>query len=121
MSKRGPNPSSSPNLVRVSAISKEDTEDTADSAALKQGIASFYDESSNLWESIWGEHMHHGYYETLQGNEGNENVDESNMSQEGMLQGGGGGGGEIGLDLNDFPGGGEGETEETALLDSLKE
>jgi tocopherol O-methyltransferase len=30
---------------------------------LKQGIASFYDESSNLWESIWGEHMHHGYYE----------------------------------------------------------
>lgn len=41
------------------------------------------------------------------------------MSQEGMLQGGGGG--EIGLDLNDFPGGGEGETEETALLDSLKE
>lgn len=29
---------------------------------LKEGIASFYDESSQLWESMWGEHMHHGYY-----------------------------------------------------------
>lgn len=27
---------------------------------LKSGIASFYDESSELWESMWGEHMHHG-------------------------------------------------------------
>ncbi len=30
---------------------------------LKRGIANFYDESSNVWEDIWGEHMHHGYYE----------------------------------------------------------
>ncbi|PNH08447.1 Tocopherol O-methyltransferase, chloroplastic, partial [Tetrabaena socialis] len=29
---------------------------------LKAGIANFYDESSELWESMWGEHMHHGYY-----------------------------------------------------------
>jgi hypothetical protein len=27
---------------------------------LKQGIAEFYDESSGLWERMWGEHMHHG-------------------------------------------------------------
>lgn len=27
---------------------------------LKQGIATFYDESSGLWEEMWGEHMHHG-------------------------------------------------------------
>lgn len=25
-------------------------------------IQSFYDESSRLWEQVWGEHMHHGYY-----------------------------------------------------------
>ena len=25
-------------------------------------IQSFYDESSGLWEQVWGEHMHHGYY-----------------------------------------------------------
>ncbi|KMZ74939.1 Tocopherol O-methyltransferase [Zostera marina] len=31
--------------------------------ALKQGIAEFYDESSGLWENIWGDHMHHGYYD----------------------------------------------------------
>ena len=30
--------------------------------ALNEGIATFYDESSGLWEQMWGEHMHHGYY-----------------------------------------------------------
>lgn len=34
---------------------------------LNQKIQQFYDDSSPLWESIWGEHMHHGYY----GPEGN--------------------------------------------------
>ena len=29
---------------------------------LKIGIAGFYDRSSLLWENVWGEHMHHGYY-----------------------------------------------------------
>jgi tocopherol O-methyltransferase len=29
---------------------------------LKIGIAGFYDRSSQLWENVWGEHMHHGYY-----------------------------------------------------------
>ena len=31
---------------------------------LKDGIARFYDESSEIWEEVWGEHMHHGYYYT---------------------------------------------------------
>lgn len=31
---------------------------------LKKGIAELYDESSGIWENIWGEHMHHGFYET---------------------------------------------------------
>eukprot|EP00898_Chlorokybus_atmophyticus_P006870 jgi/Chlat1/7184/Chrsp57S06845 len=30
---------------------------------LKEGIAGFYDASSGVWEDMWGEHMHHGYYE----------------------------------------------------------
>ena len=29
---------------------------------LKKGIAEFYDESSSVWEDIWGDHMHHGFY-----------------------------------------------------------
>ncbi len=29
---------------------------------LTQQIQEFYDASSGLWEQIWGEHMHHGYY-----------------------------------------------------------
>ncbi|KAG8376548.1 hypothetical protein BUALT_Bualt09G0074900 [Buddleja alternifolia] len=30
---------------------------------LQKGIAEFYDESSGVWEDIWGDHMHHGFYE----------------------------------------------------------
>ena len=33
-------------------------------------IANFYDNSSQLWEKIWGEHMHHGYY----GKTGNQKI-----------------------------------------------
>jgi tocopherol O-methyltransferase len=29
---------------------------------LYRQIQEFYDASSGLWEGIWGEHMHHGYY-----------------------------------------------------------
>ncbi|MDJ0635853.1 MAG: methyltransferase domain-containing protein [Xenococcaceae cyanobacterium MO_188.B29] len=29
---------------------------------LYRDIREFYDASSRLWEQIWGEHMHHGYY-----------------------------------------------------------
>lgn len=32
------------------------------SSTLYQQIQEFYDASSGLWEQIWGEHMHHGYY-----------------------------------------------------------
>ena len=41
---------------------------------LNEGIAKFYDESSEMWERLWsdaggdGEHMHHGYY--ARGNRG---------------------------------------------------
>jgi len=38
---------------------------------LYQDIREFYDASSELWESIWGEHMHHGYY----GRNGNYKLD----------------------------------------------
>ena len=31
-------------------------------STLYQQIQQFYDASSGLWEEIWGEHMHHGYY-----------------------------------------------------------
>ncbi|CAA3001407.1 gamma-tocopherol methyltransferase [Olea europaea subsp. europaea] len=30
---------------------------------LQKGIAEFYDESSGIWENVWGDHMHHGFYE----------------------------------------------------------
>jgi tocopherol O-methyltransferase len=43
--------------VRDSVLSRERSTDE-----LKIGIAGFYDRSSKLWEEVWGEHMHHGYY-----------------------------------------------------------
>jgi tocopherol O-methyltransferase len=33
-------------------------------STLNQQIQQFYDASSGLWEQIWGEHMHHGFYGT---------------------------------------------------------
>ncbi|WP_346292207.1 methyltransferase domain-containing protein [Sphaerothrix gracilis] len=33
-------------------------------SSLHQQIQQFYDTSSALWEQVWGEHMHHGYYGT---------------------------------------------------------
>jgi tocopherol O-methyltransferase len=41
------------------------------STKLYQQIEEFYDASSGLWEGIWGEHMHHGYY----GKDGNLKLD----------------------------------------------
>lgn len=32
------------------------------SVTLSDRIGEFYDTSSGLWEQMWGEHMHHGYY-----------------------------------------------------------
>lgn len=43
--------------ARDSLVNKERSD-----ADLKDGIAFFYDRSSKLWEDVWGEHMHHGYY-----------------------------------------------------------
>ena len=31
-------------------------------STLQNRIKNFYDASSGLWEQVWGEHMHHGYY-----------------------------------------------------------
>ncbi|GLT25871.1 hypothetical protein SLA2020_009730 [Shorea laevis] len=30
---------------------------------LQEGIAELYNESSGIWEEIWGDHMHHGFYD----------------------------------------------------------
>ncbi|XP_012840918.1 PREDICTED: tocopherol O-methyltransferase, chloroplastic isoform X2 [Erythranthe guttata] len=36
---------------------------TSATETLKKGIAEFYDQSSGVWEDVWGDHMHHGFYE----------------------------------------------------------
>lgn len=47
-------------FVRVSAAR---TEMVLEWRELRKGIAEFYDESSGIWEDIWGDHMHHGFYD----------------------------------------------------------
>jgi tocopherol O-methyltransferase len=49
------------NLVRIGGTSSN-RHSTFMSNDLYQQIQQFYDASSSLWENIWGEHMHHGYY-----------------------------------------------------------
>ncbi|KAK2077149.1 hypothetical protein QBZ16_004783 [Prototheca wickerhamii] len=41
----------------------DNTAPSAPQDALKAGIAKLYDESESLWETLWGDHLHHGYYE----------------------------------------------------------
>lgn len=38
-----------------------------DSDALYKGISDLYDSSSEIWEHVWGEHMHTGYYDNADG------------------------------------------------------
>ncbi|KAJ6843242.1 putative tocopherol O-methyltransferase, chloroplastic [Iris pallida] len=47
--------------VRAMAAAVEAAASTRE--GLRKGIAEFYDESSGIWESVWGDHMHHGYYD----------------------------------------------------------
>lgn len=50
-------------ITRASSTTSTTTMSDAAARELKEGIAEFYDESSGLWEDIWGDHMHHGFYE----------------------------------------------------------
>ncbi|TVU28142.1 hypothetical protein EJB05_19651, partial [Eragrostis curvula] len=50
--------------VVMAASSTSTAEATPAPAGLKEGIAGLYDESSGVWESIWGDHMHHGFYDS---------------------------------------------------------
>lgn len=51
--------------VRRSSLPGMDAavEANVEAEKLKRGIAEFYDQSSGTWEDIWGDHMHHGFYD----------------------------------------------------------
>lgn len=49
--------------AREANVAVRSTSGGTEQAQLRRRIASFYDESSSLWEQVWGsEHMHHGLY-----------------------------------------------------------
>ncbi|KAI4322010.1 hypothetical protein L6164_021736 [Bauhinia variegata] len=47
----------------VSAVTRQMDMDVKEHGPLQKGIAEFYDESSGIWEDVWGDHMHHGFYD----------------------------------------------------------
>ncbi|KAH7423202.1 hypothetical protein KP509_12G043800 [Ceratopteris richardii] len=49
--------------IMAAAASASPSAATGMFSELNNGIAHFYDTSSGVWENIWGEHMHHGYYD----------------------------------------------------------
>lgn len=55
---------------------------TARSTPLSESIQGFYDESSQLWEQVWGEHMHHGYY----GDDGQESIASPQAAQRVLIE-----------------------------------
>ncbi|PIA46921.1 hypothetical protein AQUCO_01500448v1 [Aquilegia coerulea] len=50
-------------VTRASMSSSSLAEGGGAGGVLQKGIAEFYDESSGIWENIWGDHMHHGFYD----------------------------------------------------------
>ncbi|GAV83051.1 Methyltransf_23 domain-containing protein [Cephalotus follicularis] len=59
-------PRSSPSFIggRRAGMNRRLTMTRAsETRVLQEGIAELYDESSWLWESLWGDHMHHGFYD----------------------------------------------------------
>eukprot|EP00270_Netrium_digitus_P006721 TRINITY_DN1937_c0_g1_i2.p1 TRINITY_DN1937_c0_g1~~TRINITY_DN1937_c0_g1_i2.p1 ORF type:complete len:366 (+),score=49.01 TRINITY_DN1937_c0_g1_i2:84-1181(+) len=48
--------------VRMSSTTLVEPPKDSEDQKLKEGIADFYNASSGVWEDIWGEHMHHGFY-----------------------------------------------------------
>lgn len=51
------------NTTTTTKLPEDKDDEDQDRLVLRKGIAEFYDESSGLWENIWGEHMHHGFYD----------------------------------------------------------
>lgn len=49
---------------------------------LNQRIQHFYDASSHLWEKVWGEHMHHGYYGSNGNSRRNHRAAQVNMIEQ---------------------------------------
>jgi len=54
-------PLAPPTMPASHVLCKAGTE--ASFGDLRSGIAEFYDESSGVWEDMWGDHMHHGFYD----------------------------------------------------------
>jgi len=43
-------------------VTKASRRVSCQATSLNEGIAQFYDASTGLWENMWGDHLHHGYY-----------------------------------------------------------
>ncbi|WCJ27752.1 gamma-tocopherol methyltransferase [Euphorbia peplus] len=71
-------------FIKAAPATTEMAVDNSDQLLLKKGIAELYDESSGLWEDMWGDHMHHGYYDT--GVEASGSISDHRVAQIRMIE-----------------------------------
>lgn len=64
------------------AVDRRDVRDGSEWKPLAEKIRVFYDKSSQIWERVWGEHMHHGYY----GPDGRARVDSPREAQRLLIE-----------------------------------
>ncbi len=65
----------------TAGVDDTDAMDRSEWMRLSNKIRIFYDKSSRIWERVWGEHMHHGYY----GPDGLAKVDSPRVAQRDLI------------------------------------
>ncbi|CAK7333727.1 unnamed protein product [Dovyalis caffra] len=58
--------------------------DGADTREVNQGIAQFYDQSTGVWEDIWGDHIHYGFCDPVSGTESDYRAAQIRMIEEAL-------------------------------------
>ncbi|KAJ4826823.1 hypothetical protein Tsubulata_038640 [Turnera subulata] len=65
-----------------------ETTATKEEVVQKKGIVEMYDEAANMWDELWGEHQHEGFYDTdspVSGLKSDHKLAQTRMIQEALL------------------------------------
>ncbi|CAK7333711.1 unnamed protein product [Dovyalis caffra] len=67
-------------MARCAAASTDGT----DTREVNQGIAQFYDQSTGVWEDIWGDHIHYGFCDPVSGTDSDHRAAQIRRIQEAL-------------------------------------
>ncbi|KAJ4848245.1 hypothetical protein Tsubulata_040796 [Turnera subulata] len=65
-----------------------ETTATKEEVVQKKGIVEMYNEAANMWDELWGEHQHEGFYDTdspVSGLKSDHKLAQTRMIQEALL------------------------------------